>query len=145
MENSQRLAGLALNALAAGQTQSALALLERALKQNDNPALYSSLGYCLAKERGQVQKGYDLCKNSLELAPDNPLHYLNLAKIHLMTRHKSEALDVLREGLSKAESLEIAALLVEIGPRKPPVFSFLSRENPLNRWLGLILHRMGLR
>lgn len=145
VESSERLVGLALDALAARETQAALSLLERALKHNDNPVWHSSLGYCIAKERGQVKKGCDLCNDSLELDPDNPLHYLNLAKIHIMAGHKSEALDVLREGIHKGGSLEIIALLSEIGPRKRPVFPFLARENPVNKWLGLFLHRIGLR
>jgi Flp pilus assembly protein TadD len=145
LENNEKLVAQALEALAARQTQTALALLERSLKLHDNPSLYSSLGYCIAKERGQVKKGCDLCNESLDLEPENPLHYLNLAKIHLMTGHKSEALDVLREGMATGGSLEIVALLGEIGPRKPPVLSFLPRDHALNKWLGLILHRLGLR
>lgn len=145
LENSEKLFGLAFDALAAKETQSALALLERALKQNDNPTWYSSLGYCIAKERGQVKKGCDLCNDSLELEPENPVHYVNLAKIHLMTGHKAEALDVLREGMSTGGSLEIIALFGEVAPRKPPVISFLQREHGLNKWLGKILHWLGLR
>ena len=145
LESSERLAEQAFAALAAKETQSALALLERALRKGDNPAWHSSLGYCIAKERGQVKKGYDLCCESLELEPHNPVHYLNLAKIHLMAGHKSEALDTLREGMAAGGSQEILAFFGEIAPRKPPVFSFLPRQHPLNKWLGLTLHWLRLR
>jgi tetratricopeptide (TPR) repeat protein len=145
VEDGERLFGRALDALAAGETLSALALLEQALKLRDNPSWHSYLGYCIAKERGQVKKGCDLCLASLKLEPENPVHYLNLAKVHQIAGHKPEALGVLRDGMSVGGSKEILALLDEMGTRKPPVLSFLSRDNPLNKGLGMILNRMGLR
>jgi Tfp pilus assembly protein PilF len=134
-----------MNALAAGETTSALALLERALKLGDNRSWHSYLGYCIAKERGQVKKGSDLCIASMEQEPENPVHYLNLAKVHLVAGRKPEALGVLREVMSRGGSKEILALLGEIGTRKPPVLHFLPRGNPLNKLLGLMLERLRLR
>ena len=141
----EKLFGRALDALAAGEIPSALALLERALKLTDNPCWYSYLGYCIAKERGQVKRGSELCLASLELEPGNPAHYLNLAKLHLVAGQKNEALRVLREGMPLDQSQGIAALLNQIGTRKPPVFSFLPRSNPLNKLVGLLLERLRLR
>jgi predicted Zn-dependent protease len=144
-EEGARLFGRAVDALAAGETPSALAFLERALKLRDNACWYSYLGYCIAKERGQVKKGSELCATSLELDPENPAHYLNQAKVYLVAGNKTEALRVLRTGTSLGGNQEIMALLEEIGTRKPPVFSFLSRDNPINKLVGLILERLGLR
>jgi Flp pilus assembly protein TadD len=134
-----------LDALAAGETQSALALLERALKQRDNASWHSYLGYCLAKERGQVKKGIDLCAASMKFEPENPLHYLNLAKVHLIAGHKSEALGILRAGMAVGGGEEIIAFLERMGTRKPPVLSFLARDNPLNKGLGIFLNWLGVR
>jgi tetratricopeptide (TPR) repeat protein len=131
--------------LLAEDTVSALACLEKALRLEDNPAWYSYLGYCTAKERGQVAKGIELCLASLEAGPDVPDHYLNLAKIHLVSGNKSESLRVLREGMSRGGSEEILAMLHRFGARNPPVFPFLARSNPLNRYIGLFLSRIGLR
>ena len=144
-EEGGKLFSRALDALAAGETPSALALLERALKLSDNRGWYSSLGYCIAKERGQVKKGIDLCNASLELEPENPAHFLNLAKVHLVAGQKKEALQVLREGMALGGSQGISELLDRIGTRKPPVFSVLARGNWINRTLGLLLERTGLR
>jgi predicted Zn-dependent protease len=144
-EERERLFSRALDALAAGETRSALALLERALKQGDNRSWHSYLGYCIAKERGQVKKGTDLCMASMEQEPENPVHYLNLAKVHLVAGHKPEAIGVLRQGMALGGSKEILALLGAIGNRKLPVLSFLPRENSLNKLLGLLLDRMRLR
>lgn len=135
----------ALDALATGETPSALAFLERALKMEDNACWYSYLGYCIAKERGQVRRGASLCSSSLEREPDNPAHFLNLAKIHLVSGNKEAALQTLRGGMSHGGSTEIAELLEKIGTRKPPVFSFLPRTHLANKFAGLILERLRLR
>jgi Flp pilus assembly protein TadD len=132
-------------ALAADDTLSALPHLERALKLADRPGWYSSLGYCIARERGQHRRGMELCRQSLQAEPDNPDHFLNLGRVHLLAGDRVEALRLLREGMTKGECPGIVQLLVRLGNRKPPVFPALSRSNSLNRYLGLILARLGLR
>lgn len=132
-------------ALAADDTLTALACLERALKLRDNPAWYSYLGYCIARERGQHRKGQELCLGSLAVEPANPVHLYNLARVHLASGDKAETLRVLREGMAKGGSPEIVRLLESLGKRTTPLFPVLSRSNPLNRYLGLLLSRLGLR
>lgn len=135
----------ASDCLAADNPVAAMGHLEKALKGNDNPEWYSYLGYCIARERGQYRKGMELCCRSIEADGTNPLHYLNLAKIHLLSNNKEEAIAVLREGLSKGGNEEVETMLKEVGARKPPVLSFLDRDNPINKYLGLLLSRVGLR
>lgn len=135
----------AREALAAGHALAALAHLEKALALHDNPSWYSFLGYCIAKERGHVRKGIDLCLNSLGREPDAPAHYLNLGNIHLLSGNKPEAIRVFREGMAKGDNEDIRSILSEIGTRKPPVIHSLPRENLLNRSLGFLLNRIGLR
>lgn len=135
----------ARESLASRKTLAALAHLERALKLKDNPSWYSYLGYCIAKQRGQTKKGISLCLTSLELEREEPDHYLNLGKIHLLAGNKSEAIRVFREGMSKGGNREIQRKLDEIGVRKPPVIEFLPRNNLLNRLLGKLFKRIGLR
>ncbi|MBU5612399.1 hypothetical protein [Geomonas azotofigens] len=144
-EDAEKLFSRALAAFSAGEYQAALAQLERALKLEDNPLLYSYLGLCIAKERGQVKKGAELCQASLDLEPENPAHYLNLARVHQVARDKCQALDVLRKGMAVGGSEEIVALLAVLGTRKPPPLPFLSRDHFLNKWLGIGLSRLGLR
>ncbi|GFO64208.1 tetratricopeptide repeat protein [Geomonas paludis] len=144
-EDAEKLFSRALAAFSAGEYQAALAQLERALKLEDNPLLHSYLGLCIAKERGQVKKGRELCLASLELEPENPVHYLNLARVHQVARDKPQALEALRKGMSVGGSEEIKALLATLGTRKPPPLRFLSRDHFLNKWLGIALSRVGLR
>jgi len=136
---------LAQEALAAGDTLTALALIEKALKLRDFPGWYSYLGCCIARERGQYRRGEELCRESLEAEPDNPAHFINLARVNLANGNKVEALQVLREGMARGGSPELAEFLGRLGKRNPPLFPSLSRSNPLNRYLGLLLNRLGLR
>lgn len=136
---------LGVAAIAAEDTLTALAHLERALRLQDHSGWHSCLGYCIAKERGQHRKGLELCLSSLAVEPDHPGHFLNLGQVHLISGNKVEALRVLREGMSKGGSPELVRLLECLGTRKASLFPMLSRDNLLNKYLGMLLSRLGLR
>lgn len=123
----------------------ALASLERALSIWNHPNWHSRLGFCIAKERGHVTRAFELCHTSIENDPDNPIHYLYLGKVYLVSGNMYEALQTLRQGMILGSSPEIERLLASIGTRKAPFISFLSRDNPLNKILGITLGRLGLR
>jgi len=144
-ENAAKEFALGVAALDADDTLTALAHLERALKLDDHPGWHSYLGYCIARERGQLRKGRELCLGSLAVEPDSPVHYCNLGRVQMLSGDKEDALRVLREGMAKGGSSEIARLLETLGKRNPPVIPSLARTNPLNRYLGLLLKRLGLR
>jgi Flp pilus assembly protein TadD len=134
-----------LNALQERNSVAALALFERAFVLGTRPAYFSYLGFCVAKERGQFKKGISLCREALEKEPANPVHYLNLGRIHLVTGNKEAAIAVFREGLSHGPNQEIAGLLNVIGTRQKPVITSLGRNHPINRSLGKLLSKLGLR
>jgi tetratricopeptide (TPR) repeat protein len=123
----------------------ALACLERALGIWDDPVWHSRLGFCIAKQRGQITRAFELCRGAIEHDPDNPLHYLYLGKVYLIAGNASEALQSLRQGMILGGSRELEQLLDAIGTRKTPVLPFLSRDNLLNKYLGIVLARFGLR
>ncbi|QOX78598.1 tetratricopeptide repeat protein [Trichlorobacter lovleyi] len=135
----------ACRALDSGNVLAALLLLEAALRQQDNLQWYAMLGYCVARERGQVARGTELCRSALERFPENPEHYYYYARLLLMAGQKAEAVQVLRQGLAHGESPAILNLLQELGTRKPPPIRWLHRNNPLNKYLGILLARTGLR
>jgi Flp pilus assembly protein TadD len=136
---------LGVAALDADDTLTALGHLERALKLHDHPGWHSYLGYCIARERGQHRKGRELCLSSLAAEPERQAHYCNLGRVQMLSGDKEDALRALREGMVKGGSPEIIRLLDALGTRNPSVFPALSRTNPLNRYLGLLLKRLGLR
>ncbi len=135
--------GIAL--LRANNPLSALACFEKASVIRKTPSVQSYLGLCIATERGKVSDGVRLCREAITAEPGNPVHYLNLGKLYLKIKKKTECLEILRKGLAQGEHPEIRALLEEIGMRKPPVFSFLPRGHVLNRYIGLLLNRFRLR
>jgi tetratricopeptide (TPR) repeat protein len=144
-EEAERAFSQALAALGGEDTLTALSHLERALKLENRAGWYSYLGYCIAKERGQQRKGLELCLNSQAEEPDNPEHYLNLGRVHLLAGDRVEALRLLREGIHKGDCPAILQLLESLGNRRPPVLPMLSRDNPVNKYLGIIFGRLGLR
>ena len=131
--------------LSEGNALAALAHFEKAVQVDPQPRYLSYLGYCIALQRGQVQKGIGLCRQSIEEEPGIADHYLNLGRILILAGNKVEALDVLRKGITVAPHPEIASLLETIGTRKPPVIGFLGRDNVLNKHLGILLARLGMR
>ena len=136
---------LARKALNKEDFEAALAHLEIALELNDNPCWYSYVGYCIAKGRGEFRTGVDLCQMALEMEPENPVHNLNLGKVYLASGNKKKAQLAFRDGLAKGGNEEILRMLVEFGMRNAPVFTSLPRSNPLNKFLGILLHRHALR
>jgi len=128
-----------------GNTLLALHAFEQAEIIAKTPTLLSCLGFCKAKEHGEVKQGRSLCLQALEVEPRNALHYLNLGRTYLVADQKTLALQAFRKGLKIQRHPGIIAELKRMGIRKSPVFPFLSRDNFLNRYSGLILHRLGLR
>jgi tetratricopeptide (TPR) repeat protein len=123
----------------------ALACFEKAFAIGKSPELLSYLSYCIAAERGQLYEALNLCNDALSQEPGNPVHYLNLGRIYLHAGKKEEALLTLRKGLSFGENQTIKSILEKIGTRGKPVFPFLHRNSFLNKYIGLLLHRLNLR
>ena len=123
----------------------ALACFDKAFVFGKSPELLSYLSYCIAAERGQIYEALKLCNNALSQEPDNPVHYLNLGRIYLHAGKKEEALLTMRKGLSLGENKTLRSILEKIGTRGKPVLPFLPRNSFLNKYFGLLLHRLKLR
>ncbi|MFZ2199034.1 MAG: tetratricopeptide repeat protein [Thermodesulfovibrionales bacterium] len=123
----------------------ALACFDKAFIIGKSPELLSYLSYCIATERGQIYEALKLCNNALSQETDNPVHYLNLGRIYLHAGKKEEALLILRKGLSFGDNQAIRSILEKIGTRGKPVFPFISRNNFLNKYVGILLHWIKLR
>jgi len=128
-----------------GNLLSALACFEKAYTFKKTPELQSYLGFCIAEERGKITEALALCNEALAREPENPAHYLNLGRIYLNAGKRLDAIDTFRKGLSFGDNQEIKQILDSLGIRRKPVFSFLPRKNFLNKYTGLIIHRLKLR
>jgi tetratricopeptide (TPR) repeat protein len=143
--NPEALFNKGLSCLARNEWTSALACFEKAAGLNHLPLYISFMALCIARERGQTRKAVAICLEAIEEEPDNPVIYLNLGKIYLLQGKPREAISAFRKGLSKGANDQIVEELKKVGNRRPPPLPFLKRENPINKYLGIILTRIGLR
>lgn len=103
-------------------------------------------GLLLATERGLVREGVELARAASASAPEDPWLAATLARTQLRAGDKSGAIETLKAGARHHPDHEdIHALFVEIGVRRPLLFKTLPRSHPLNRYLGLLSVRLGLR
>lgn len=134
-----------VEAIDRGNWLHALSHFEKAVQQESKPIYHSYLAVCIAKERGQFNKAVAMCREAMELDPENSVHYLNLGRINLFHGRKEEALKVFREGLGYGRDQKIVDELVRLGTRKKPVIGFLDRDNPINKYLGIVMKITRLR
>lgn len=103
---------------------------------------YSYLGYGMAHLHRDVAKGRRLCRHAVKLEWFQPENYYNLARTCMLSpRYRQEAVDAVYEGLKvDPEHVGLLRLKDQVGARRPPVLTFLSRGNILNRILGRLRH-----
>lgn len=125
--------------------EQAATLFETALsleqKSGNDPSarLLSYCGYTLAFARKKYNDGLHLCRRAVEKEFFNPDLFFNLGDIYLARGDKKNAHLAFSRGLSLApEHPKIRARIKEMGLRKGPILSFLSRTHFLNRFLGAL-------
>lgn len=134
-----------LRFLNSGDILYALACFEKAALVEDSPLNKSYRAFCMAKERGLFKKAIDLCESAIKEENNNSVHYLNLGRIYLLADQKSDAIRVFREGLGHEQNKQIIDELDRLSTRKAQVIPFLKRENPINKYLGMVLGKLRLR
>jgi len=123
----------------------ALSFFERAHAMYRNPISCSFLAYCMAKTGEETNKALLLCRDAIREEADNPVHYLNLGRIYLLEGNKKDAIKAFQDGLTLGENPEIRDELDKLGSRKKPLMPLLERKNPINKYLGIVLKKLGLR
>lgn len=123
----------------------ALVCFERAAALTENPLVSSALGLCLTAVRGDSERGVELCRKAIADEPENTSHYYYLGRVLLLSRRRDEAIKALRQGLAVSRDQRIIRELEGLGTRAPAVVSTLHRDHFLNKWLGVVLSRMGFR
>lgn len=129
-----------------GDWRQGLDLLRRVADAKD-PAVelpglfYSYLGFGLARYDRRVREGVALCEHAVKREFYQPENYLNLARAYQVAGNRRKAMDAVLAGRRIDRGHRgLAELHKELGKRRPPVLSFLSRDNPLNRLLGRLRH-----
>lgn len=102
---------------------------------------FSYYGLCIAALYKKYSEAIEYCRVSMRVQRSNPEHYENLGKIYLMMRNRKRAVEAFFRGLDREPgNPSINRILDRIGRRREPVISFLSRDFPINIWLGRIRH-----
>jgi tetratricopeptide (TPR) repeat protein len=104
--------------------------------------LLSYCGYTLAFARKKWNDGLKLCKAAVEKEFFNPDLFFNLGDIYLTRGDKKKAHRAFTRGLTLApDHPKIRSRMMEMGVRKTSVISFLSRDNFLNKILGVLFRK----
>ena len=88
-------------------------------------------------ERHKYAEAVKYCNVSVKANFMDPEHRINLALVYLERDDRKNAVKNLEAGLRlQPSNKRIHKIFKEIGCRKTLIFSFLSRRNPLNVWIG---------
>lgn len=108
-----------------------------------NSACYSWLGVAMARSKWDMAKAEKLCKMAVKKDFYVPQYYINLAEIYKLKGNKVKALETLEAGLElDSENKAILKELYKFGARTRPAIPFLSRKNPINKELGIVLSKI---
>jgi tetratricopeptide (TPR) repeat protein len=139
--------------LQAGRQEDAFELLHQAILCSPNePVLLSYYGYLLVFVEKMYRMGIETCQKAIQKlivqgSSDEeelfPVLYCNLGKAYAAAGKRNEALKAFKKGLAyDSENCDIMNELRSMGIRSMrPVIPFLDRSNPLNKYIGLRLHK----
>lgn len=103
----------------------------------------SYLGLTTAMVEKQYKTAVKLCESAVEADFFHPELFCNLGRVYLMAGKRSKAFHTFKKGLIvDGENRYLKQELAKMGIRKPPVFPFLKRNNPLNWLAGKMRYRI---
>ncbi len=107
-----------------------------------SPEARSYYGLALAMRR-QVDDAVQYCREAVDQEPLRGDLYHNLGQVHLVRGEKHRAVRAFLSGLqAEPRHRGLTAALRQLGVREPPPVQFLSRTNPINKYLGWVRHRV---
>lgn len=136
-----------------GSGKAAMESVRRARKKFPSDLfLLSYDGLLTATVEKRPDDGIKLCteaveglENSVPFGSDffYPVFYLNLGKAYLAADRKKDAIDAFEKGLlNDRENHDLLWELRKLGTRKQVPFPFLERNNPINKYIGMLLHKI---
>jgi tetratricopeptide (TPR) repeat protein len=133
--------------------RSALDLLRDGLESRPNdPFLLSYYGCLEALVNRNFKLGIDACNKAIHSLRGKlpfgeefylPTFYLNLGRAYLAAGKKREATRAFSAGFkTDPEHPDILWEMKKLGLRSELPVSFLARSNPINKYIGMLLHKM---
>lgn len=108
----------------------------------NNPYYMSYLGVVLARSEQKWGEAERLCDTAVRMKRNQAQLYLNLAEVYATAGRREDAVEALQSGLKFARrDVRLSIAMNRLTERRRPVLSFLERQHPLNRQLGIIRHK----
>ena len=134
-----------------GNGKSALNVLRHALDTYPaDPFFLSYYGCLISVVENKTKEGIKICEDSITTLTGAvpfgseffyPIFYLNLGRAYLKGNRKKDAVSAFQEGLkSDPENRDLLWEIKKIGERKKPPLPFLTRSNPINKYIGMLLY-----
>ncbi len=119
--------------------EAAMELARKVEKSTPPPKYLSYYGLCLAMVSTKLPTALELCEGAVSVEFYNPDLFHNLARVHLRMGRRDRAYAVLLRGLQLHPGHRaILGDIRSMGIRRRPFVPFLSRNNPLNKLLGMM-------
>jgi tetratricopeptide (TPR) repeat protein len=97
----------------------------------------SYYGLSLARAGLSGQIALQACKTAVFKQNNDPLLFLNLGRVYILTGKLTRALEAFEKGLRLAPDHKMLKdELAKIDRRLKPAIPFLDRSHPVNRWIG---------
>lgn len=133
--------------------KSALAVLSDAVDEYpDDPFLLTYYGCLEAIVNKNYKTGIEICNRAITILKKRipfgeeffyPVFYLNLGRAYLAAGKKKNAIDAFTKGIKlDSENKDLREELQRLGIRKKSAVPFLKRSNPINRYIGMLLHKI---
>ena len=117
--------------------EAAVAIEKRSRKAPLQPRYLSYYGLCFALVGKQIHSAVKLCAQACAMERYNPDLEWNLGRVYMAAGRRKEAYSAFIRGLRQERKHQgIWRELHRMGVRRRPVLKFLSRDNPLNVFLG---------
>jgi tetratricopeptide (TPR) repeat protein len=143
------------NLIRGNNLEGALRILDKALTEHPfNAFLLSYYGYLDVVVNKNYERGVGFCKTAVEIFEEesreerslrrgafHAVLYLHLGRAYLAGGTKKSAVRAFKQGLeADPKDPYLLTEVRRIGIRSKPVFPFLKRSNPMNKYIGLLLH-----
>jgi tetratricopeptide (TPR) repeat protein len=137
-----------------GNSKEAIRVLRGALDIfPGDPFLLSYYGCLVAVAENNPKEGVKICREAVAGFKKSksvgseffyPVFYLNLGRAYLKDSNKTEAVKAFQEGLiHDPENHDLLWELKKLGTRKQPPLPFLQRSNPINKYIGMLISKVG--
>ncbi len=137
--------------LRSGRQKDAFRILQQgSVRFPEDPVILSYYGCMQAIVDKKYRSGVDTCRKAIALLKKEetfgeellyPVFYLNLGRAYVAAGKKKEAIEAFNNGLQYDNTnRDLLQELRALGIRKKPPVPFLDRSNPVNKYIGMILH-----